>query len=115
MGMREITRPENQLVQQRFSLKLDSTSVEIGLTHRSRSLLPIIFRHGLGSTEEDYIDLVHHPGFSDQPFIIYDGPGCGETTCQDLSKASILFQLRMAEAVLQHFDINSFHLQRSFI
>ena len=71
---------------------------------------PIAFRHGFGSTKEDFIDLTFFPAFGDRTQVAYDAPGCGETTCEDLSAVSIEFLVATAEAVLETLGIGHFHL-----
>ena len=67
---------------------------------------PIAFRHGFGSTKEDFIDLTFYPAFGERTLIAYDAPGCGETTCDDLSAINIEFLVATAEAVLDTLEID---------
>jgi pimeloyl-ACP methyl ester carboxylesterase len=64
----------------------------------------------LGSTQEDHLDVAHHPAFAGRPFLAYDARGCGETRCDDLSKISIGFVVEAARAVLSNAGIERFHL-----
>ena len=91
-------------------LTVGSVPLNIATIHRAGSLAPIVFLHGFGSTKEDYADIVLQPAFDGHPFIAYDAPGCGESQCGDLSKISIPFLLQTAVQVLEHFDIDRFHL-----
>ncbi len=58
----------------------------------------------------DFYAIWRYPSFSEYPFIAYDAPGCGETECSDLSKISIPFLVDTALAVLEHHQIDKFHL-----
>jgi len=81
--------------------------------HHALSALPGVTcprPDGGGSTKEDYVDFVHHPAFAGRPFLAYDAPGCGETTCSDVSKLSIPFLLATARAVLDALDVERLHL-----
>ncbi len=91
-------------------LTVDGVALNIAALHRSGERAPIVFLHGFGSTKEDYADIVLHPAFDGHPFVAYDAPGCGESHCADLSKVSIPFLLETALQVLEHFDIQRFHL-----
>jgi pimeloyl-ACP methyl ester carboxylesterase len=42
--------------------------------------------------------------------LAYDAPGCGESTCEDLSQLSIAFLVETAQAVLAAHGIERFHL-----
>ncbi len=50
------------------------------------------------------------PGFRERPFLAYDAPGCGESSCEDLSKLSIPFLVDTAKALLRKAGIERFHL-----
>ena len=92
------------------SLKVDDVNLEVAAMHRDGKREPIVFLHGFGSTKEDYADIVRYPAFDGHPFLAYDAPGCGETVCSDLSSISIPFLVRTALKVLEHFNIQKFHL-----
>ncbi|MNZ82860.1 2-succinyl-6-hydroxy-2,4-cyclohexadiene-1-carboxylate synthase [compost metagenome] len=53
---------------------------------------------------------MRHAVFAGHPFLAYDAPGCGETSCADLSRISIPFLVQTALAMLEHFGIERFHL-----
>jgi len=53
---------------------------------------------------------VHLPTSTRQGFFAYDAPGCGATTCTDLSAISVTFLVDTAEAVLDRLGIERFHL-----
>lgn len=89
---------------------VDDVPLNIAAIHRAGTLAPIVFLHGFGSTKEDYADIVQQPAFDGHPFLAYDAPGCGESHCDDLSKISIPFLLQTALQVLEHFNIERFHL-----
>ncbi|QJI37602.1 alpha/beta fold hydrolase [Pseudomonas sp. ADAK13] len=91
-------------------MTVDGVPLNIATIHRAGSLAPIVFLHGFGSTKEDYADITLQAAFDGHPFIAYDAPGCGESQCSDLSKISIPFLLQTAVQVLEHFDIDRFHL-----
>lgn len=91
-------------------MTVDGVPLSIATIHRAGGLAPIVFLHGFGSTKEDYADIVQQPAFDGHPFVAYDAPGCGESQCSDLSKVSIPFLLQTATQVLDHFNIERFHL-----
>nr|WP_218177631.1 alpha/beta hydrolase [Pseudomonas gingeri] len=91
-------------------LIVEGVELNIEAIHRDGERAPIVFLHGFGSTKEDYADIVRHSAFAGHPFVAYDAPGCGESRCADLSKISIHFLLQTALQVLDHFDIERFHL-----
>jgi pimeloyl-ACP methyl ester carboxylesterase len=92
------------------NLHVGGVDVRISAARRGGVLAPIVFLHGFGSTKEDYVDLAYHPGFRGRPFLSYDAPGCGESSCEDLSKLSIPFLVDTAKAVLREAGIERFHL-----
>ena len=92
-------------------LNIDGVDLEIAAIHRDGDLAPIVFLHGFGSTKEDYADIVRYAAFDGHPFLAYDAPGCGETFCSDLSKISIPFLVKTALRMLEHFEIERFHLE----
>ena len=94
----------------KVSLKVDDANLEVAAIHRGGEREPIVFLHGFGSTKEDYADIVRYPAFDGHPFLAYDAPGCGETVCSDLSSISIPFLVRTSLKVLEHFNIQKFHL-----
>ncbi|MFK0107048.1 alpha/beta fold hydrolase [Streptomyces sp. NPDC091217] len=89
---------------ERVELRIDGVALDIATLRRTGQGAPVLFLHGFGSTKEDYAD------FAGRPFLAYDAPGCGETTCEDLSKISVPFLLATAEAVLRHTGTERFHL-----
>jgi pimeloyl-ACP methyl ester carboxylesterase len=95
---------------ERLDLHIDGVGLEIATARRGGELAPIVFLHGFGSTKEDYVDLAYHPGFRERPFLAYDAPGCGESSCEDLSRLSIPFLVDAAKAVLREAGIERFHL-----
>lgn len=99
---------------QRLHLVVDGISLDLAVVRRcgcgESAKTPILFLHGWGSSKEDYTDIQLQPGFHGRPFIAYDAPGCGDTRCDDLSKVNIDFLCQTAEAVLQHYEIQEFHL-----
>jgi pimeloyl-ACP methyl ester carboxylesterase len=95
---------------ERLDLQVVGVGVEIATARRGGALARIVFLHGFGSTKEDYVDLAYHPGFRERPFLAYDAPGCGESSCEDLSKLSIPLLVDTAKAVLREAGIERFHL-----
>ena len=93
-----------------IQLCVDDVELNVSVISRKGTLPPIVFLHGFGSTKEDYADIVRQELFNDYPFIAYDAPGCGETTCSDHQQVSIPFLLKTALAVLEKVSINKFHL-----
>ena len=94
----------------RFACDLDGVTLDIAAIHRQGERAPIVFLHGFGSTKEDYADIVRHAAFAGHSFLAYDAPGCGATTCSDLSRISIPFLVETALAVLETLAFERFHL-----
>lgn len=69
-----------------------------------------MFLHGFGSTKEDYADVIHQHDLTDRPVLAYDAPGCGASTCPDLSKLSIPFLVAVASEVLAAHRMERYHL-----
>jgi pimeloyl-ACP methyl ester carboxylesterase len=103
-------RPASELIYERFDLRVQGVGLSVAAARRDGDLAPIIFLHGFGSTKEDYVDLALQHAFAGRALVAYDAPGCGETSCEDLSGISIPFLIDTAEAVLRHLDIGRFHL-----
>ena len=93
-----------------LALSIDGVGLTIATLRRGGEHAPIVFLHGFGSTKEDYADIARQPAFAGSPFLAYDAPGCGETSCEDLSKISIPFLVKTAETALQRSGIQRFHL-----
>ena len=106
--MASSARPE--VTNERLNLRVDGVGVDLAVTQRAGARTPVVFLHGFGSTKEDYVDIAQHPAFAGRPFLAYDAPGCGETDCEDLTKISIPFLVKTAQAVLQAAGIERFHL-----
>ena len=100
----------NEFEKSNIRLQIDSTELNISAISRKGNMAHIVFLHGFGSTKEDYADIVRQPGLSDYPFLAYDAPGCGETYCSNLDKVSIPFLVNTVLAVLDHANIERFHL-----
>jgi pimeloyl-ACP methyl ester carboxylesterase len=96
---------------EQLNLSVDGVSLGVSTVAGSGQLDPVVvFLHGFGSTKEDYVDIAYQPAFADRPFLAYDAPGCGETSCEDLSKISVPFLVETAQAVLEQSRIGRFHL-----
>jgi len=91
-------------------LEIDGIELNISAISRQGKMNPIVFLHGFGSTKEDYPDIARQASLSDYPFLAYDAPGCGETYCSELEKISIPFLVKTALAILDHANIEQFHL-----
>ena len=84
--------------------------MQIAGMHRDGSGLPLVFLHGFGSTKEDYADVIQQPSLTDRPVLAYDAPGCGASTCGDLSAISIPFLVSVAEKVLDARGVDRFQV-----
>ncbi|ALL70747.1 putative hydrolase (plasmid) [Paraburkholderia caribensis MBA4] len=93
-----------------LELRVRGANLSISTIFRSGTREPILFLHGFGSTKEDYADIVRLKVFSGRPFIAYDAPGCGESMCSDLSAVDIPFLVETARAVLEHMQVQRFHV-----
>lgn len=91
-------------------LRIDEVELNISAIKRGGSKQPILFLHGFGSSKEDYADITLYPDFDDRPFLVYDAPGCGDTSCSDLSKISIPFLVDTALGMLEKSGLKKFHL-----
>jgi pimeloyl-ACP methyl ester carboxylesterase len=100
----------SELTYQQLNLRVDGVGLRVATVGRGGELAPIVFLHGFGSTKEDYADIALQPAFAGRPFLAYDAPGCGETSCQDLPEVSIPFLVKTAQTVLRHAGIRRFHL-----
>lgn len=100
----------NEFKKSKVTLKIDSVDLEISMIRREGTKDPILFLHGFGSTKEDYLDIIRQSSLGEYPFLAYDAPGCGETICSDSAKVSIQLQLKTAIAMLNHCEIDCFHL-----
>jgi pimeloyl-ACP methyl ester carboxylesterase len=98
------------LTYSQVSLSVDSVRLRVATVGRGGELAPIVFLHGFGSTKEDYADVSLQPAFAGHPFLAYDAPGCGDTSCQGSLEISIPFLVKTAQAVLRHAGIRRFHL-----
>jgi pimeloyl-ACP methyl ester carboxylesterase len=95
---------------EQVDLHIGGVALRIAAVGRNGDLAPVVFLHGFGSTKEDYLDIACQHAFAGRPFLAYDAPGCGETSCEDLSRISIPFLVKTAQAMLDHSGIRRFHL-----
>jgi pimeloyl-ACP methyl ester carboxylesterase len=100
----------SELASGQLNLSVDGVGLTLAAISRDGDLFPVVFLHGFGSTKEDYADVALHPAFAGRPSLAYDAPGCGESSCRDLSAVSIPFLVKTAQAVLQHVGTGRFHL-----
>jgi pimeloyl-ACP methyl ester carboxylesterase len=100
----------NEFKQSNIELTVDGVELNVSTISRTGKLAPIVFLHGFGSTKEDYADIIRQVKLSDYPFLAYDAPGCGETSCSNLEKVSIPFLVETAIRILEHEKIKEFHL-----
>ncbi|KAM0793856.1 alpha/beta hydrolase protein [Usnea florida] len=91
-------------------LYVDGVQVNLSSAYRLRDNSPIVFLHGFGSTKEDYLDIACQSGLEGRGFVAYDAPGCGQSSCEDMSKVSIPFLVETAKAMLQELGIQRYHL-----
>lgn len=91
-------------------LVIDNVTIELDVLYRQGTTSPLVFLHGFGSTKEDYADVIFQTALDEHTFIAYDAPGCGQSTCSDPTKINIPFLVKVAKAVLNHFNIQGFHL-----
>lgn len=104
MTMNRDTRKET------VSLEVEGVALKVAAISRQGELVPIVFLHGFGSTKEDYADIAVNRALAGRPFLAYDAPGCGETSCGDLRKVSVPFLVETAKAMVAHAGIDRFHL-----
>lgn len=98
------------LSRSRLALTVDGVPVDLAVAARRGDGPPILFLHGFGGTKEDFADAALQPALDGRSLISYDAPGCGETTCADLSAVSIPFLVATAEAALAALGVDRFHL-----
>jgi len=94
----------------RVDMTVEDTALRISALHRGGTASPILFLHGFGSTKEDYADITRLAALRAHPFLAYDAPGCGASTCSDLDKVSIPFNHKVALAMLEQFGFDRFHV-----
>jgi pimeloyl-ACP methyl ester carboxylesterase len=99
-----------ELAFSKLGLEVDGVAIGLSTMQRGGSRVPLVFLHGFGSTKEDYADVALLAAFDGRPVFAYDAPGCGESTCQDLSAISVPFLVRTAQAALAAAGIERFHL-----
>jgi pimeloyl-ACP methyl ester carboxylesterase len=98
------------LVRFTVPLTIDGVDLQIAAARRDGTGEPLVFLHGFGSTKEDYADVIQQPGLADRPVLACDAPGCGATTCSDLSAVNGTFLVRTARGVLDAEQIGRLHL-----
>lgn len=106
---------------QRLSIEVEGISLDVAAIHkrwRVDEKPTALFLHGFGGTKEDYADFLNHSILAQNfSFLAYDAPGCGKTagtsSADDqalIENLSIPFLVETARAVLEHLNINQFHL-----
>ena len=85
-----------ELTYEQVHLSVDGVGLRVATVSRGGMLAPIVFLHGFGSTKEDYADITLQPAFTGRPFLAYDAPGCGETSCEPSPEISIPFLVKTA-------------------
>ena len=85
MAIKEDDVPSgSERTSQQLNLRADGVGLSVATIGRDGELAPVVFLHGFGSTKEDYAGIALQPAFAGRPFLAYDAPGCGETSCEDL-------------------------------
>ncbi|HEX3190511.1 MAG TPA: alpha/beta hydrolase [Streptosporangiaceae bacterium] len=111
MAIQEGDMPSGRgVTYQQVHLSVDGVGLRVATVSRGGALAPIVFLHGFGSTKEEYADIALQPAFAGRPFLAYDAPGCGETSCEPLPEISIPFLVKTAQTVLRQAGIRRFHL-----
>lgn len=100
----------NGLIFEDVKLEVMGVSTSIASVRKIGDSEPIVFLHGFGSTKEDYVDMIYYPAFAGRAFHAFDFPGCGGSSCQDPSKASINFMVEVARQMVNYLGIRKFHL-----
>ncbi|OGM44167.1 hypothetical protein ABOM_007002 [Aspergillus bombycis] len=85
---------------EKVQLQVDGVSLELSTIYKKGTRPPFVFLHGFGSSKEELHDFAHLPHLSEYGLLLYDAPGCGDTTCSDLSKVNIPFLVKTAKALL---------------
>ncbi len=96
--------------EERVRLNVDDIACEIALLRRSGPRKPILFIHGFGSTKEDFADVIFQRAFDGRDIIAFDAPGCGASTCADLSAVSMPFMAKTLRHLIAHIELTDFHL-----
>ena len=89
--------PRTGLVRGRLALTVDGVPLGLAVASRAGDGPPVLFLHGFGGTKEDYADAALHAALAGRPLIACDAPGCGATTCGDLSAVSVPFLVATAQ------------------
>ena len=80
----------NDLIWEVLDLTIDDAQVAVSTVRREGSSPnPLLILHGFGVTKGDYLDVPLVKVLSGVPVIMYDTPGSGQSTSQDLNKLSI--------------------------
>ena len=90
-------------------LHVNGVQVNLSSAYRLRDSSPMVFLYGFDSTK-DYLNIACQPGLEGRGFVAYDAPGCGESSCEDMSRVSIPFLVETAKAMLQELGIQQCHL-----
>lgn len=93
-----------------LSLTVQGQAVSLKVLMRDGAKPTIVILHGFGSIKEDFADIALMPAFDGHGVMVWDAPGFGASRCADLAAVSIAFMVACAEALLDAFDISTFHL-----
>lgn len=93
-----------------LSIEVQGVNLHLSIIHKPSRNPPIFFLHGFGSCKEDLADVAVNPAFECCGYLAYDAPGCGHSHSDNLSATNIPFLVDVAEAVLSHFKVTTFHL-----
>ncbi|KAB8072279.1 Alpha/Beta hydrolase protein [Aspergillus leporis] len=95
---------------EKVKIQVEGVTLEIDTIYKKGKYPPFVFLHGFGSSKEEFNDFAYLPHLNEYGLLTYDTPGCGDTTCTDLSKVNIPFLVKTAKAILNHYGISTFHL-----
>ena len=86
-----------------ISIRVQRVQVNSPSAYCLRDSSPIVFLYGFDPTKEDYLDIACQFGLEGRGFVTFDALGCGESSCETMSKVSIPFSVEIENAMLQEF------------